>query len=275
LKKANSEFKAEKEKVKNEFIKMLSSNEIDTDEFKNNISHLNDMCNRELAQYFHYRQNVINALNKLNKEKNKKEKLLHNLFMSRGTVSDKSSAESSIYNTNIWLLDDKYMSYTKMFSDKKIKTIKELIAKNDDTESSSLKEPDLTIFYNESEGAKDVVVVELKAIGAPTDKKIVSIPEINDNLGIITEEIDNIKSLYGYIITHIDDKTKRALKNQQGVYELFAVGNEPIFYYYNGNIKDKQGNPKPCHVYILSTETLHNDSNARNKVFLDIVKNTN
>ncbi|MDR3307065.1 MAG: ATP-binding protein [Endomicrobium sp.] len=275
LKKANSEFKAEKEKVKNDFIKMISTNEIDTNEFQKNISHLNDMCNRELAQYFYYRQNVINALNKLNKDKNKKEKLLHNLFMSMGTVSDKADTESSIYNTNIWLLDDKYMSYTKMFSDIKIKTIKEHIAKNDDTKSSSLKEPDLTIFYNESGDKKDVVVVELKAIGATTDNKMVSITEINRNLGVIVEEIDNIKTLYGYVITHLDDKTKKGLRTQQGVYELFAVGNESIFYYHNRNIKDKDGDPKPCHVYILSTETLYQDANARNKVFLDIVKNAN
>ncbi|MDD3923175.1 MAG: ATP-binding protein [Endomicrobiaceae bacterium] len=275
LKKATSEFRAEKEKVKNAFVKMLSSNEIDTNEFQENISQLNDICNRELAQYFYYRQNVINALNKLNKEKNKTEKLLHNLFMTMGSMSDKTGAESTVYNTNIWLLDDKYMSYTKMFSDVKIKTIKENIVRNEDGKGSSLKEPDLTIFYNDSMNKKDVVMVEIKAVGTTTDKKMVSITEINRNLGAIAEEIDDIKTLYGYIITQLDDKTKKELRSQQGVFELFAVGNEPIFYYYNGNIKDKHGTTKPCHVYILSTETLYQDANARNKVFLDIVKNTN
>jgi hypothetical protein len=279
LKKADSDFRIEKEKVKNDFVKMLRSNEIDTDEFQKNISHLNDMCNRELAQYFHYRQNVINALNKLNKENDKREKLLHNLFMSMGTISDKSD---KVYSSNIWLLDDKYMSYTNAFSDKRIKKIKECIMKNENTKSGhtqgSLKEPDLTIFYNENKTTngttKDVVVVELKAVGASTDKKMVSTSEIDRNLGIIAEEIEDIKTLYGYIITHLDDSTKKELRMGHGVYELFAVGNEPIFYYYNGNIKDKKGSYKPCHIYILSTETLYQDANARNKVFLDIVKNT-
>jgi hypothetical protein len=277
LKKADSAFRIEKKVVKDDFVKMLASNEIDTDEFQKNISHLNDMCNRELAQYFHYRQNVINALNKLNKKNDKREKLLHNLFMSMGTISDKSD---KVYSSNIWLLDDKYMSYTNAFSDKRIKRIKECIMKpdNENTKSGraqgSLKEPDLTIFYNENKTTKDVVVVELKAVGASTDKKMVSISEINRNLGIIAEEIEGIKTLYGYIITHLDDNAKKELRMQQGICELFAVGNEPIFYYYNNNIKDKKGIDKPCHIYILSTETLYQDANARNKVFLDIVKNT-
>lgn len=272
LEKAKSEFQDEKENIKNRFIKMLADNHIDTVKFRDNINKLSDICNRELAQYFFYRQNIINALNKLNNENNKKEELLHNLFMTKGTISDKKNDENSIYNTNIWLLDDKFMSYFTMFSDKSIKKIKEYLQKSK-ISGSSLKEPDITIFYNENNGNKDVVVIELKAIGAKTDNKMFSITEINRNLGILAEEIDGLKTLYGYIITNLDDDTKKELRAQNGVRELFAVGHSPIYYYYNENIRDKAGNLKPCHVYILSTDTLYEDANARNKIFLDIIKN--
>lgn len=272
LEKAKSEFQDEKENIKNRFIKMLADNHIDTVKFRDNINKLSDICNRELAQYFFYRQNIINALNKLNNENNKKEELLHNLFMTKGTISDKKNDENAIYNTNIWLLDDKFMSYFTMFSDKSIKKIKEYLQKSK-ISGSSLKEPDITIFYNENNGNKDVVVIELKAIGAKTDNKMFSITEINRNLGILAEEVDGLKTLYGYIITNLDDDTKKELRAQNGVRELFAVGHSPIYYYYNENIRDKAGNLKPCHVYILSTDTLYEDANARNKIFLDIIKN--
>jgi hypothetical protein len=117
LEKANSKFKTEKESIKNKFISILEKNDINSDEFKESVFHLNDICNRELAEYFCYRQNIINALKAINNEKNKKEKLLHNLFMPMKTTVDKET-ESQIYSTNLWLLDDKYMSYTNAFSDK-------------------------------------------------------------------------------------------------------------------------------------------------------------
>ena len=86
LDKAMSKFKEEKENVKNKFKQMLSNKKIDTKDFENNIKKLSDICNRELAQYFCYRQSIISALNKLNEENNKKEELLHNLFIPKGTV---------------------------------------------------------------------------------------------------------------------------------------------------------------------------------------------
>lgn len=280
LDKAMSEFKEEKENIKNKFIKMLLDKKIDTKKFKENINKISDICNRELAQYFFYRQNIIDALNKLNVQNEQKEKLLHDLFMAMGSFD--SNDNENIYNTNIWLLDDKYMSYTHIFSDKKIKTVKKIIKeKNIADGKDSGREPDITIFYNTINNSfnensyKDVVVVELKAIGANTNDKLVSIEEINTNLGVIAEEIDNIKSLYGYIITYLDDKTIRYIKRQPGVKVLFANGNKPIFYLYNENITDKaEKRSIPCHVYILSTDTLYEDANARNKVFLDIIKNS-
>lgn len=276
LKKANSEFIAEKEKALSNFKKMIEEKALNSEGFMRNVAKLNDISNRELAQYFYYRQEIVDGLKELNDDNNSQEELLHNLFMKKGEISDTKETDYSPYDSNIWLLDDKYMSYTKMFSDKQIGIIKQRIINENPNNYGDGKEPDLSIFYNDSAGnIKDLVVVELKAIGATIPFKMFSLSEINRNLGFIAESVDNIETLYGYIITKIDRNMEKELDYQAGVSKIFTASNRPLYYYYNDKIVDKNGNPKPCHVYIMSTETLYDDAYARNKVFLDIIKNAN
>ncbi len=276
LKKANSEFIAEKEKVLSNFKKMIEEKALNSEGFMRNVAKLNDISNRELAQYFYYRQEIVDGLKELNDDNNSQEELLHNLFMKKGEISDTKETDYSPYDSNIWLLDDKYMSYTKMFSDKQIGIIKQRIINENPNNYGDGKEPDLSIFYNDSAGnIKDLVVVELKAIGATVPFKMFYLSEINRNLGFIAESVDNIETLYGYIITKIDRNMEKELDYQAGVSKIFTASNRPLYYYYNDKIVDKNGNPKPCHVYIMSTETLYDDAYSRNKVFLDIIKNAN
>ncbi len=76
----------------------------------------------------------------------------------------------------------------------------------------------------------------------------------------------------GYIITTLDEKTQEMYQQQQGLTELFTNGKDPIFYFYNRNIKNKNGKKISCHVYIISPETLIKDAFARNNTFLNILK---
>ena len=276
LKEATSEYIRDKEDTLTKFKQMLKGNSIDDTVFVENISKLNDISNRELAQYFWYRQNIVDALKDMTQKNEPLEKVLHNLFMKQGEVSSPSDENYSPYNSNIWLLDDKFMSYTKMYRDKKIKEMKEGIAKASPEQYGDGKEPDLTMFYSDAKGnLKDVVVIELKAIGAKTDGKIVSITEINRNLGFIASSLDDLNCMYGYIITDLDDKTQAELNYQNGMKKLFTASGDPMYYFYNENITNKNKEQKPCHVYILSTKTIQEDANARNSVFLNIIKNAN
>lgn len=247
LKKANSEFIAEKEKALSNFKKMIEEKALNSEGFMRNVAKLNDISNRELAQYFYYRQEIVDGLKELNDDNNSQEELLHNLFMKKGEISDTKETDYSPYDSNIWLLDDKYMSYTKMFSDKQIGIIKQRIINENPNNYGDGKEPDLSIFYNDSAGnIKDLVVVELKAIGATVPFKMFSLSEINRNLGFIAESVDNIETLYGYIITKIDRNMEKELDYQAGVSKIFTASNRPLYYYYNDKIVDKNGNPKPC-----------------------------
>lgn len=265
---AEREFEKEKEKVKNKFLDILNKKNIDSEALAEEFKRINELSSRELAQYFLFRQTIIDSLKKLEDNDEKIEKYLHKLFLDLGEKSTSVDTVDDRFNNCIWLLDDKYMSYELMYSDTKISKIKKEI-KEATEHYHALIEPDLTIFYSN----KDIVVVEFKAIGASADDRLQALPEITRNLSIIAKNFEGINNIYGYIITKFDENFIDYISEQNGVMPLYSNDHDPSFYVYNNNIKDKDGIPKPTHIYIISTKNIYKDANARNKYFIDIIKN--
>ncbi len=267
---AQKAYEDEKQKAKNKFVKLLSARKIDESELIENINHLNDISNKELAQYFLYRQQIIDCLGKYNSINEKNESLVHDLFIPRGEKLVDSLEDR--LNNNIWLLDDKFMSCKNLYSDIKVQTIKQEILKEDENNGEdALVEPDLTIFYEN----KLAIVVEFKALGANYNKKIDAISEINRNNGIVAKNIPNLNAIYGYIITQFDEVFLKRMQYQNGIKRMFTNGEDQMFYFYNENISNSEGKSIPCHTYIISTESIYLDAKARNQLFLDIIKKTN
>lgn len=191
--------------------------------------------------------------------------------MQMRTSSDKSD-DNTLYDSNLWLLDDKFLSYFSAFSDTKIKEMKDKILKEYEKDEDDFKEPDLIAFYSNAGGNYiDLVVIEFKAIGAKAMQKNIAIPEVERNIGAIAASFDNIRNIYGYVITHIDDEFARSLK-RSGLSKLYSTGNSPIFYKYNNGIEDANNKGVDTHIYILSADSICKDAKSRNDVFLNIIK---
>jgi hypothetical protein len=265
---AISKYEKKKQEASEEVSDMLLQPDLDEEELIDGLMTLNDFSNRELAKYFLYRQQIIDCLGKYIDRNEAIEKLLHDLFIPQGECLS-NSLQDRLKN-NIWLLDDKFMSCSSAFSDIKVKTIRKLIQESDkeDGDDDSI-EPDLTIFY--SNGA--AVVVEFKALGADYNKKIDAISEIDRNNGIVASNIESINSLYGFIITDFDDVFLKRVSKVHGMKRMFDNNDQQMFYYYNENIENAEGKTIPCHTYIISAKTIYYDSFARNKLFIDIIKN--
>lgn len=73
---------------------------------------LDTITHTELAEYIFDRQKIIDNLKKLTHE-DTLEKEMHNLFMKRNTTDDAQNYKSN----NLWLFDDRFMVYDKVFSD--------------------------------------------------------------------------------------------------------------------------------------------------------------
>lgn len=83
-------------------------------------------------------------------------------------------------------------------------------------------------------------------------------------MSIIRNNIEDVNSIWGYIITTIDEDLEGTLKTQD--FEKLFCNNDDahIFhkYYKNAN----------AHIYALDLNAVVSDAFARNKTFLDILK---
>lgn len=268
LTKAQKEFEREKEDVRSNFVQILNEKNVDSNVLLAEFDKMNELSNRELAQYFIFRQVIIDSLKKINDSDDKIEKHLHSLFFKMKSVANSSDPMKNKFQNCIWLLDDKYMSFDRLYSDKKVADMFEKTGENDTSSFDGIR-PDMAIFYSNH----DVVVVEFKSTGTDENKKIDAYTEINRNIGIIAERLKDVNNIYGYVITKFDEKFKYYLSRQPGIKVMFSSGKDPIYFLYNDNIKDANGNSVTTFVYFISADTIYSDANSRNKLFIDIIKN--
>ncbi|WP_428077506.1 ATP-binding protein [Candidatus Avelusimicrobium alvi] len=260
LKKAKKEFENDKIKAQTQFTKALKNAKVNSPAFKEAVEKVEHIAALDLAQYIHFRQNIINALKQTHNENSAQEDILHHLFAKK----HQEITNASHLDSNIWLLDDKFMTYHYMASDITMKKIGEFWSKDIEQEDK-LKRPDLFVTFSkpETENEVDCTIIEFKACGASNNEKRKAISEIWDNLGAVRDNFSNIRNIWGYIITSIDENLVKALK-RNNFKPLFSHGENNLFYSFNGELN--------IHCYALSTDAIVKDANARNKVFLDIIK---
>lgn len=240
--------------------------------FKEITNHFTQTGVEQLADYIGYRQTIMEMLleiydESVNKKTKIDEKDIHNLFMPMGTTNN----NLSFHANNIWIFDDKFMSYTYAASDKTIaKIVSDVTGKNinEIVQYQKNKEPDLVIFYSDEENKnKDVLLIEFKKLKGTIDDKERGINQINRYPRYIRENIDNIRSIYTYTILDIDDELKDGLTKEHGFHEnAFGDKDNKISAYYRYNQAVK------AHINVISFSQLIKDAFKRNEIFLNILK---
>ena len=207
----------------------------------------------ELTEYIYDRQKKINLLKKLTDEK-ALEKEIHNLFMRQRTSDKKEDYRTN----NLWLFDDRFMSYNKVFSDKQIREIFPQLSKN-------LDRPDiLSIISNtyEKDEITDVVIIELKK----ADEKITpsrAEEQLIDYAGYINEAYQDRKiRIWSYAFLKFDKKTENSLRNKD-YNRVLTKSQYPIYY--------KPFNAVNAIVNFVDYKALADDAENRNRTFMKIL----
>ena len=125
-----------------------------------------EFSSRTLAAYIIYRQKLIEKMLKL--DKSALEVDLHNLLAPRFHTFSGDEFEKDAYINNLWVLDDKFMTYEHVLSEADMKKVighlNPSSANNGDDDR-----PDIAIFFSRDpseDGEKfDMVIVELKRLG--------------------------------------------------------------------------------------------------------------
>jgi hypothetical protein len=267
LSNAKKEYEKEKDSAKTNFATLLKKNKIDADNFMESIKGISDIAARELGEYVQYRQQIIDAMKKLSGKDESVEKLVHDLFMKMKSESHGDINYLSIYDSNLWLLDDKFLSYSYAASDKKINTV----LKHQGLDKASKdgeKAPDLAMFYSNSENEDNLtcVLIEIKPFGISYEKKHTGLAQLRNYANIFYKNNPKIKAFWVYLITKIDDDLGNKLEREEY---------NPIFSTSEGHkifVRYFPREEPPMYVEVICVDAIIKDAESRNKIFLDILK---
>ena len=264
--KAMDAFAEHKKTIKKRFEKLLQDKSIDAKEFEDTVQELSEVATAELGEYILYRESIIKALEDATSDRSKSENFVHNIFMPQRKSTHSSDTSGDYTLTNLWLLDDKFMTFSNAFSDVEIRKIIQEIFNitvvPDDEIGMNGKRPDLAVFYNR-EMSRDALVFEFKNPNASLGEKEKAIAEISRNCLLLKEKIKDIDTIWAYIITSIDHEFEVSLRANGYKRKFTNASNGKILYFYNDEIG---------HLYALDINAITADAFARNKTFLSILK---
>jgi hypothetical protein len=209
-----------------------------------------ELAQNELVSYVNDRVQVIERLKKLVEKKERIESVIHNLFMQKQTDDD----YFNIGKNNLWLLDDRFTTYSYAASDK--------------GETKILDDkPDLSLFFSHNPSNHErlkSVLVEIKPFdykSKPDRKKFAGIQQLVDYVEAFKDK-EQIDEIFAFLITDIDKNLADRLEKDD-YKPLFSLESPIYFRFYQ-----KLG----ISIFVISATTLIKDAEARNKVFLDIIR---
>lgn len=232
-----------------------------------------DLASRTLAQYIMFRQNVIDKLKNIKPED--KETVFHNILVPQHRIMRAESIEEDLYTNNIWVLDEKFMTYATILSEKDMKDVVEVITAGEETTKED-ERPDIVIVFSDDPKADnkkvDVVIIELK-------KKELS-PERNSDVEIQLET--RVRALCKYYNKHIQRAWYYGVVTIDDSYAMHLETREFAPLYSKGRVYSKNLNVSiapypnqekvPATIFIMDIDTITQDADARNSTFLNILK---
>lgn len=261
LKKAQDEFfKIQKE--------LLDANSLTDEQFEKSM----EISSRALTEYILFRQLTIEKLKKTTSGNSETE--LHKLFASMRSEGkfEKDNFSDDLYRNNAWLLDDKYMTYETILSDRQMGELVQVIT--DDETDADENRPDIAlIFSNNPNNNKpfDVVIVELKKRGISLEENMKVVTQLEKRARKLMKYYDNqIQRIWFYGIIEFDEEVEMQLAGEYT--ELYSSGK---MYYRETNVAISL-DPKitlPIGVFVWDLDAVIGDADSRNSAFLNLIKN--
>lgn len=262
LKKAQDKFFSDQKEI-------LGATELTEEQYQKALM----LSARSLAEYILFRQRIIKKIKNLTPENSEYD--LHNLIAPRYSEFKGDSFQEELYLNNVWILDDKFMSYSAVLSDKEMSDVISLLTNGESRDEQENGRPDIALFFSDNpadENVKvDVVIVELKKKGIDAGR--ISIVE--------TQLEERARSLYKYynkriqrvwyygVVECIDEYILHLKTNKYK--PLFSKGK--VFYNEKEVAVDVDTDDVViANTFIMDIDAMADDAAARNETFLKILK---
>lgn len=247
---------------------ILEANGLNNEEYDKAL----DVSSRTLAQYIVYREKIISKVEQLTSKDSEAD--LHNIILPKRSVLQNSDMES-IYNNNLWLLDNKYMTYTTAMSERTMGEVLDEIAQGANNIDDNGR-PDIAIIFSsdpnkEENDSVDVVIIELKKRGITLAKTEEVESQLQQRaIKLLNYYPNKIQRMWFYGIVEFNNDFKLSLLNDK--YRPLYSKDE-LFYKENSWRKSLE-DPTEYIVgtYILSIDAFIKDAKAHNEIFLNILK---
>jgi hypothetical protein len=228
---------------------------------------------RTLTAYVLYREHIIKRLRTTTGKD--REEIIHNLIVPRFQEfrSDAGGLVEGIYTNNAWILDDKFMSFRTILSDRSMSELISAVTLSGDPVEAQGR-PDISIVFSADPDRADVenvevVVVELKGRQRDDKENTFVAVQLMKRAELLADHCPKIQRVWYYGIIDIDDDLKRTLLGFRWA-PLFSKGR--VFYNDLVVVRKADGALVPTPTYLLTFDAIIEDAAARNHTFLEILK---
>lgn len=244
--------------------KLLECESLDESKYEKAL----ELSARALMEYVLYRARIIDKLKAMSPADSEAE--IHTLIVPMKRTFQNNAFIEDTFNNNVWMFDDKYMSYETVLSDKAMSKVVTEIALDDIDDAGR---PDITIVFSgdpQTTKKVSVVVIELKKKGVKLAKKEEVVSQLRQRARKLLKYYDDkIERIWFYGITDIDQEFRRSLKEDQ-FKELFSHGN--LFYKPQPIIVEDENNPFVVDMFVMTYGAFIEDAESRNSTFIRILK---
>ena len=247
---------------------ILCAIELSPEQFEKSM----DLSARALAEYILFRQNVIRKMRSFSGKE--KESEIHNLLAPKGAEFKEGELMKDLYSNNVWVLDEKFMSYCTVLSEAEMSKVVDTLTAGEVKDTDDDR-PDIVLFFSgdpSKEGAMvDVVVVELKRLGIPAEQTSIVEFQLDTRTQRLAEYYDNrIQRMWFYGVVDFDDRYRLHLLNN-GFKPLFSNGTS---YFRSKEVFTdlQQSKSVTQNAYIMDFAALVEDASSRNETFLKILQ---
>lgn len=220
------------------------------------ISHL---ASEDLARFIVHRALVIDSLAQMPSDS--AEHYLHDAILKR------NSDGNDIRENNVWLVDDKFLSYSSIFSNETLARIVREV--NAETESKQHRKPDVAAFFSKDEEGKPnkLVIIEFKKPSADIFENNKSLTQCRLYANELVKRIQTIRQVFAFSIVEIDDEFYDDMK-QSGFKDVFSLTERVVYNDFDIGFS----NEVPLHLYVMPVSSLISDAKARNRVFEEVLR---
>ncbi|MBD5505627.1 MAG: hypothetical protein HDR09_18275 [Lachnospiraceae bacterium] len=247
---------------------LLGATSLSDEQYKKSI----EFSSRSLALYIIYRQKLIEKLSTLNHDTLETD--LHSLISKRFQKFEGADMEKDVYLNNLWVIDDKFMSYEYTLSEKNITDVIRILDPNYNGDKNTDR-PDIAIFFSSDPSVEDhkfdIVIVELKRLGIKPEMNAVVEYQLEKRTIQLSKYYHNrIQRIWYYGIVEMDEEYMLHLENT-GYKPIFSLGN---IWFQHREIKPSRDSMDVViqNSYIMDFKALVDDARSRNSTFLRILR---